>query len=307
MKLSKLTSCLVPLSVLYCGDTSCFVAGTLIDTSSGPVAIEDLKVGDLVFSYSLERRELVVRRVGTILWSTAREVRMITAGKRSFSGVTPEHPFYDVARGTYRPVRELVAGDVLATLSGEGLHPNIIEKVSAKEMAIPSIRVFNLTIDGPEANYFAEGILVHNKSPPPRPPVPPCPANAVEVFPYWMQGEVQRPGDFAVEWKSQSHPDFAERAMRSIRIDRLLPNGDREQLTPVVERVTVTVDRVRLLMPDPGSYELHLSGVGYLANVGECKIEETHAFVIDSSQRGQWPDAGDAHHPGNDRKLAPAD
>ena len=52
--------------------------------------------------------------------------------------------------------------------------------------------------------------------------------------------------------------------MRSIRIDRLLPNGDREQLTPVVERVTGTVDRVRLLMPDPGSYELHLSSMGNL-------------------------------------------
>jgi hypothetical protein len=275
MKQSMLASCLIPLSVLCCGDdNTCFAAGTLIDTPSGPVAIEDLMVGDLVFSYSLERRELVVRRVGAILRSTAREVRMITAGKRIIAGVTPEHPFYDVARGSYRPVRELVAGDVVATLSSKGLYPNIIEKVSAKEMAVPAIRVFNLTIDGLEANYFAEGILVHNKSPPSLPPVQPCPAKAVEVFPYWMQGEVQRPGDFAVEWTSQD-------AMRSIHIDRLLPNGDREQLTPVVERVTGTVDRVRLVMPEPGSYELHLSGVGYVASVGVCKVEATHPFVID--------------------------
>ena len=56
MKQSTLASCLIPLSVLCCGDDSCFVEGTLIDTPSGPVAIEDLMVGDLVFSYSLEQR-----------------------------------------------------------------------------------------------------------------------------------------------------------------------------------------------------------------------------------------------------------
>jgi hypothetical protein len=254
------------------------VAGTLIDTPSGPVAIEDLLVGDVVFSYSLERRKLVARRISAILRSTARETRMISAGKRIIAGVTPEHPFYDVARGTYRAVREFVAGDVVATLSSEGLNQNIIEKVSAKEMASPSIRVFNLTIAGVEANYFAEGILVHNKSPELR-PQPPCPADAVEVSPYWIEGEVQRPGDFAVEWKAhRQDPALAERA-RSIQIDRLLPNGAREQLTPIVERVTATLDRVRLLMPDSGSYELLLSGVGSVGG-GECKIEATYPFVI---------------------------
>jgi hypothetical protein len=269
-----LASCLVRLSVLCCGDTSsCFVEGTLIDTPSGPVAIEDLLVGDLVFSYSLERRELVARRIGAILGSTAREVRMLTAGKRVIAGVTPEHPFYDVARGTYRPVRELVAGGVVARLSSQNICPSVIEKISAKEMAIPAIRVFNLTIDGLEANYFAEGILVHNKSPELQ-RLEPCPnvSEIVEVSPYWIEGEPQRPGDFAVHWKSVSGI-----AMRSIWIDRLLPHGIREQ--PIVEIFPGSIARIRLLMPDPGSYELHLRGVGRLAS-GECKLEATHKFVI---------------------------
>ena len=30
------------------------------------------------------------------------------------------------------------------------------------------VEVFNLTIDGPEHNYFAEGVLVHNKDGSPR-------------------------------------------------------------------------------------------------------------------------------------------
>jgi hypothetical protein len=97
----------------------------------------------------------------------AREVRTIVAGKRVIAGVTPEHPFYDARRGTYRPVRELVPGDIVVALSSEGVHASVIERICAKEIVIPAIRVFNLTIDGLEANYFAEGILVHNKSPPP--------------------------------------------------------------------------------------------------------------------------------------------
>jgi hypothetical protein len=172
---AKILSCLLPLGLIGC--SSCFVARTLVETPRGPRPIETIAVGDIVWSFSLERGERVARRVRAILRNKAREVRTIRAGGRVVAGVTSEHPFYDWANGAYRAVRDLVVGDVLASLEGESLRPCSIESVTSVETTEPSFDVYNLTIDGPEANYFAEGILVHNKEG----PDPSCPSELVTV------------------------------------------------------------------------------------------------------------------------------
>ncbi|HEX2309394.1 MAG TPA: hypothetical protein VHH91_01645 [Vicinamibacterales bacterium] len=82
----------------------------------------------------------------------------------SAAGVTLEHPFFDAAHGELRPAGDLSARSRLLVWLGSG---DPMEKPLASLGVIESrteVDVFNLSVAGDEQNYFAEGILVHNKS-----------------------------------------------------------------------------------------------------------------------------------------------
>lgn len=146
--------------------SSCFVRGTRIVTPQGFRRIEDLVVGDEVYSLDLATRRPVVRRVAEVLRAEAAEILHIAAGELVLAGVTPEHPLYDAELGAYAPAGELQKGTRLVAWLGAAdvRELEITEHRSAS--ARGKVEVFNLTIDGPEHNYFAEGLLVHNKDVP---------------------------------------------------------------------------------------------------------------------------------------------
>jgi hypothetical protein len=154
------------LGPVACIIDSCFVAGTQVATPAGPRAIESLAVGDEVLSFSLETREIVTRRVRAILRDKSSEVRRIATEKSAFIGVTRAHPIYVASRGDYVKAENIAAGDALLALSGTSVHEAVITGIEASEHEAADIEVFNLSIEGPEHNYFADGFLVHNKEPP---------------------------------------------------------------------------------------------------------------------------------------------
>ncbi len=127
----------------------CFLAGTQITTLNGEIAINKLKVGDKVVSYDLETRQQVTSTVSKLYEIERTNYYLLNQNIK----VTGEHPFY--VGGTWKPVEELRIGDLL--FNGETTY-----KLNSIKQINQPVTVYNLFVDK-HHNYFAEGILVHNK------------------------------------------------------------------------------------------------------------------------------------------------
>jgi hypothetical protein len=152
----------------------CFVPGTPIATPTGPKPIEDLQVGDEVWSWSFERAALVRSPVETVhrrVVEATLELRL-DAGGRSMV-VTPDHPFWSVSDAAWRRADQLRRGETLWRLTGRDVAAVSIEDLVRR---LGRIEVLNLGVTR-YRNYFAAGVLVHNKEAPgstraSKPPIP---------------------------------------------------------------------------------------------------------------------------------------
>jgi cysteine-rich repeat protein len=152
----------------FLDEETCFVAGTLIATPDGARSIESLRIGDAVWSYD-RQAGLVARTLHAIHRARARVVCRVELRGACIRGVTPSHPMYDAARDTYVALRDL-SPEARLLLVRDGMTQALpIERLVVEEAPEPSFEVFNLTVQGPEHNYIADGVLVHNKSLPPDP------------------------------------------------------------------------------------------------------------------------------------------
>lgn len=149
-------------ALFACEQDSCFVAGTSIATPSGPRPIESLQVGDPVLAFDEITRRVIVRRIEHVLRRSVTMTRTLRFADRTLT-TTDEHPFYDAEGGRWIAAADLQAQHVLAALDGERTRPLSAPRF---ELGFAPTEVWNLTVEGPEHTYFAEGIAVHNKSPP---------------------------------------------------------------------------------------------------------------------------------------------
>jgi hypothetical protein len=135
------------------GSGLCFVRGTPVTLSDGTTKpIEQVQVGDEVRSYDTDRGEFVAGVVVKIITSDVIEYLSIDGIL-----VTSEHPFWIVDRGEWVKAGELKRGDILLRDNGGfQIVKNIFHIRSGVE-------VFNMTVEGVH-NYFAGGVLVHNKA-----------------------------------------------------------------------------------------------------------------------------------------------
>jgi hypothetical protein len=145
-------------------DASCFVRGTRILTPTGWRPIESLQPGDAVMSFDPTERRLVAREVAKVYRAEANILLDVAAGEITLRGVTESHPFWDdTAKEWVRADALSLRSSLLVTMPGAGA-PRALRVTGLRAGPVPApVEVFNLEVAGAEHNYFAEGILVHNK------------------------------------------------------------------------------------------------------------------------------------------------
>jgi len=137
---------------------ACFVAGTMILTATGLVAIESIKAGDKVVSTNSETFETAhktvletyIRKVDKLVYLTIAGALIIT---------TVDHPFY-VRNQDFVSAAELHIG--YETVDSNGVI-SVIEDVRIENTEITT--VYNFQVEDFHTYYVSElGILVHNAS-----------------------------------------------------------------------------------------------------------------------------------------------
>jgi len=144
-----------PIAAWSRGGGGCIEEGTPVLTPSGTVAIERLRPGDTVWSFTAGRME-----AATVL--AFHEVYPdwyieISAGTSRLR-VTEEHPIM-VAAGEFRMARELRENDTVY-LAGQGSLRSIrIDAICTVSSDLPA---YNLLVS-PGGTFAANGVVVHNK------------------------------------------------------------------------------------------------------------------------------------------------
>ena len=139
----------------------CFVKGTKVKTENGFKNIEDIKIGDKVYSYNLDNNSLELKKVLNTIKSNTIDTYKATIGGKTVE-MSPKHQLYIIDKGWVRAYN-LNVNDKLLDVNGKQI---TISKIEYKKYDSP-IDTYNLTIEG-NNNYFVTDIqvLVHNADSP---------------------------------------------------------------------------------------------------------------------------------------------
>ena len=138
----------------------CFVKGTKVKTETGFKNIEDIKIGDKVYSYNLDNNSLELKKVLNTIKSNTIDTYKATIGGKTVE-MSPKHQLYIIDKGWVRAY-DLNVNDKLLDVNGKQVSISKIEYIKYDS----PIDTYNLTIEG-NNNYFVTDIqvLVHNASP----------------------------------------------------------------------------------------------------------------------------------------------
>ncbi|HEY0762426.1 MAG TPA: RHS repeat-associated core domain-containing protein [Pyrinomonadaceae bacterium] len=144
------------------GGQSCFVAGTLVQTSQGEKRIEEVHPGDVVFSLDPQQQNASSdlspepQNVTRTFVRTAPVVVDIHVGNQTITA-TPEHPFWVIGAG-WTAAGELRRGSALLTKDGVIVHIDYVDRRKGL------FQVYNFEVSNAHTYYVSSlGVLVHNQ------------------------------------------------------------------------------------------------------------------------------------------------
>ena len=134
----------------------CFESGTLIYAEKGMKPIEDLKEGDMVYSYNFDKQSLELKPVIKSFKREINQIYHIETTKEKIN-VSAEHPFY-VEGKHWIKVKDLKIGDKIKTSKKK---PILITSIVKNDKIIT---VYNIKV-ADNHNYYVTSskLLVHNK------------------------------------------------------------------------------------------------------------------------------------------------
>ena len=138
----------------------CFVAGTKVKTENGFKNIEDIKIGEKVYSFNLDNNEIELKEVLELIHSSAKDTYKLTIGGKTVE-MTSKHQVYIVDKGWTRAYN-IKIGDMMLSASGDKVKITNIKHIKYDE----PIDTYNLAVED-NSNYFVTDIqvLVHNVLP----------------------------------------------------------------------------------------------------------------------------------------------
>lgn len=136
---------------------TCFVAGTMILTVTGLVAIENIKAGDKVISTDPETMETAPKTVlETYIREDSKLIHLVINGEEIIT--TETHPFYVQSRG-FVEAGKLLVGDKLLDVNGNVI---LVENFDV-ELTEEPVTVYNFQVEDFHTYYVGEcGVWVHN-------------------------------------------------------------------------------------------------------------------------------------------------
>jgi Pretoxin HINT domain/Domain of unknown function (DUF4280) len=133
---------------------ACFTGDTPVHTPDGLKPIQDIVIGDIVFSYNEATREVVLQKVTNIFEEEVDQVLEISTA-RGIIRTTAGHPFF--VNGTYKDAEQIEAGELL--LSKEGKEVEVLSINYVPE----TVKVYNFEVEGSHCYFIGEdGVLVSN-------------------------------------------------------------------------------------------------------------------------------------------------
>ena len=140
----------------------CFVAGTMVTTATGLVAIEMIQPGDVVLAADEETGEVTYKEVIRTFVNTTDEITHVTIsdseGQTEVIDSTPQHPFYVEGKG-WVEASALHAGMTIWFANGT---KGTVEDISNEGLEEP-VTVYNFEVADFHTYFVGEsGVLVHN-------------------------------------------------------------------------------------------------------------------------------------------------
>ncbi|MGN0496234.1 MAG: polymorphic toxin-type HINT domain-containing protein [Lachnospiraceae bacterium] len=139
--------------------SQCFTGDTLVSTEYGLRPIEDIQVGDYVWSENTETGEKELKKVLSVSVTETTVLVHVYTEDGTEINTTENHPFFVEGKG-WCVASELEQGDVLHTQDGS---VEIVSDVTIEQLE-EAVKVYNLEIEDSHTYYVSDReVLVHNR------------------------------------------------------------------------------------------------------------------------------------------------